>query len=353
MPIAGLRSAPTTTRCRQRTGPATSLRARTRRRQALPTRALRLRPPGSQRRLSGQTSTSPGAPPPTTWALRATTSTGARARALPPLLANRIAQPVTTLYSDLGLAAGTYYYKLTAEDGAGNVSGLSNEASALIPDTTPPSTPTLSATGGAGQASLSWTAATDNVGVTPLRPLPLDHVGLYPLCCKQDRPADRALLHRRGPGRRYLLLQAAGRGRGRQPEPRPPTRPGAVTSAAPSGLVAAYGFDEGSGTTAADRSGQRQHGHALECDLATSGKFGNALSFNGTNARVNVNDSSSLDLTTGMTLEAWVRPTSRAGLPDGRPQGADRATSSTGSTRTPTPVGPTREAHQRRSRAGR
>src|SRR5207342_1492573 len=84
-----------------------------------------------------------------------------------PSLANRIAQPVTTLYSDLGLAAGSYYYKLSAEDAAGNVSGLSNEAQAVIPDTTPPTTPgSFTASGGAGQAQLSWTAATDNVAVT-------------------------------------------------------------------------------------------------------------------------------------------------------------------------------------------
>jgi Concanavalin A-like lectin/glucanases superfamily len=40
-----------------------------------------------------------------------------------------------------------------------------------------------------------------------------------------------------------------------------------------------------------------------------TGKYGNALSFNGTNARVTLNDAASLDLTTAMTLEAWVFPT--------------------------------------------
>ncbi len=40
----------------------------------------------------------------------------------------------------------------------------------------------------------------------------------------------------------------------------------------------------------------------------TTGKFNGALSFNGTNASVTVPDSATLDLTTGMTLEAWVRP---------------------------------------------
>ena len=63
-----------------------------------------------------------------------------------------------------------------------------------------------------------------------------------------------------------------------------------VTSAAPSGLVAAYGFDEGSGTSTADRSGNANTGTVSNTTWAgaTAGKFGNALSFNGTNAWVTV-----------------------------------------------------------------
>src|SRR5262249_20434970 len=41
----------------------------------------------------------------------------------------------------------------------------------------------------------------------------------------------------------------------------------------------------------------------------SSGKYGSALTFNGTNARVYVPNSQSLQLTGGMTLEAWVNPT--------------------------------------------
>ena len=83
-----------------------------------------------------------------------------------PSAANRIAQPTGTSYTDTGLAVGTYFYKVTAEDAAGNVGAPSAQASATIPDTTPPTAPTgLNATGGAGQAALTWTAATDNVGV--------------------------------------------------------------------------------------------------------------------------------------------------------------------------------------------
>src|SRR6266853_2099906 len=43
--------------------------------------------------------------------------------------------------------------------------------------------------------------------------------------------------------------------------------------------------------------------------IAAAGRFGNALAFNGTSARVTVPDAASLQLTTGMTLEAWVFPT--------------------------------------------
>src|SRR5207302_4468772 len=41
-----------------------------------------------------------------------------------------------------------------------------------------------------------------------------------------------------------------------------------------------------------------------------SGLFGDALSFNGTNSWVTINSAASLNLTSGMTLEAWVNPAS-------------------------------------------
>ena len=74
--------------------------------------------------------------------------------------------------------------------------------------------------------------------------------------------------------------------------------------------VAAYAFNEASGTTVADASG---NGHAGTITGAarttTTGKNGGALSFDGVNDSVSVPDANDLDLTTGMTLEAWVNPT--------------------------------------------
>ena len=80
------------------------------------------------------------------------------------------------------------------------------------------------------------------------------------------------------------------------------------TRAATTGLVAAYSFNEGSGTTVGDASGAGQHGTTSNTTWSASGKYGGALSFNGTSARVNIPNSASLQLKTGMTLEAWVNP---------------------------------------------
>jgi Concanavalin A-like lectin/glucanases superfamily len=77
----------------------------------------------------------------------------------------------------------------------------------------------------------------------------------------------------------------------------------------PSGLVAAYNFDEGAGPTLTDYSTSANDGTLDGATWTTSGKYGGALSFDGTNDRVIVGASSSLDLVRGMTLEAWIQPT--------------------------------------------
>ena len=73
--------------------------------------------------------------------------------------------------------------------------------------------------------------------------------------------------------------------------------------------MAAYGFDEGSGTVVNDASGNGNNGTISGATWTTSGKYGNALTFNGTSALVTINNAPSLQLTSAMTLEAWVYPT--------------------------------------------
>ena len=79
--------------------------------------------------------------------------------------------------------------------------------------------------------------------------------------------------------------------------------------ATPPGLVAGYAFNEGAGGTATDASGNGNAGAISGATWTATGKFGSALSFNGTSSRVNIADSSSLDLTDAFALEGWVFPT--------------------------------------------
>jgi chitodextrinase len=85
--------------------------------------------------------------------------------------------------------------------------------------------------------------------------------------------------------------------------------PSAHVHASSTGLVASYSFNEGVGTTVTDSSGNGNNGTISGATWTTAGKYGSALSFNGTSSRVVINDSASLHLSSGMTLEAWVSPT--------------------------------------------
>src|SRR5467141_2050444 len=84
----------------------------------------------------------------------------------------QIATPATTSFADTGLsAATTYSYTVAARDAAGNLSPDSTSVSVTTgstADTTPPTTPTglTAVAAGSTGVNLSWSASTDNVGVT-------------------------------------------------------------------------------------------------------------------------------------------------------------------------------------------
>lgn len=88
-----------------------------------------------------------------------------------PTAANRVGQSASSTFSDTGIAAGVWYYKVTAQDGAGNVGPASAEASATVSaDTTPPSVPSgLQGVAGDTSVALTWDASTDNVAVAGYR----------------------------------------------------------------------------------------------------------------------------------------------------------------------------------------
>jgi acid phosphatase family membrane protein YuiD len=80
------------------------------------------------------------------------------------------------------------------------------------------------------------------------------------------------------------------------------------------GLVMYQSFDGSdiNGTTAIDRSGQGNDG-TIASATQTSGKRGQALSFNGSSSLVTVNKTSSLNLSTSATLSVWFKTNGNKG----------------------------------------
>ncbi len=82
-----------------------------------------------------------------------------------------------------------------------------------------------------------------------------------------------------------------------------------ATAAADAAPVAAYGFeDAAAATTAGDASSYGNTGTLVGGAARATGRFGSAISLDGVNDRVRVPDAGSVNLASGMTLEAWVNP---------------------------------------------
>jgi chitodextrinase len=215
-----------------------------------------------------------------------------------------------TTYNDMGLAAkNSYSYRVRATDAAGNLSPYSAIASAttLAPNTQPPTAPgNLAATAVRGsQINLSWSASTDNVGVTGYL---VERQGPGSTSFAQVGTTAGTTYNNTGlvAGNNYSYRVRATDAAGNFSAYSAVAS--ATTMALPPSLVAAYSFNEGTGTSATDVSGNGNNGTIANATWTTAGKYGNALVFNGTTALVTINDSASLHLTSAMTLEAWVNP---------------------------------------------
>jgi len=80
-------------------------------------------------------------------------------------------------------------------------------------------------------------------------------------------------------------------------------------TAMPAGLRAAYNFNETTGTSAADASGNSNTATLVNGAAHTPGMYGNALLFDGANDRVTVPNSTSLNIAgSALTLAFWINP---------------------------------------------
>ena len=96
------------------------------------------------------------------------------------------------------------------------------------------------------------------------------------------------------------------------PGPTPTPTPTPTPPADPQ-LAGYWRLNEGSGTSAADSSGNGNHGVLEGGPVWVSGVSGTALQLDGVNDYVRINDSASLDIAGPFTLIAWVNPDSAVG----------------------------------------
>jgi hypothetical protein len=160
----------------------------------------------------------------------------------------------STTFTETGVPPNTYYYKVTAEDAAGNVSAPSSEASVFVLfDTTPPTVTMTAPASGAVSGSIVISAnATDGVS-TPRVVFKLDGQTLgnpivappYSITWNTTTTANGV----------HTLSAVATDAAGNSSE-------ASVTVTVsnqppPAGLVAAYGFNEAAGTVqVTDASGR-------------------------------------------------------------------------------------------------
>ncbi len=79
------------------------------------------------------------------------------------------------------------------------------------------------------------------------------------------------------------------------------------TSSSVGTMISYWRFDEGSGLLASDSVGAND-GTLMNGPVWTTGMVNNALSFDGTDDHVDVPEDATLNLTTPLSLEAWIRP---------------------------------------------
>ncbi len=207
----------------------------------------------------------------------------------------------------IALKSGLNTITVTASDAAGNVATATLGVTYTAPpDTTPP---TIAITSPTTAATFTTTAGSLTVGGTAS-----DNVGVASVTWVNSRGGSGTASGTTSWSAAGVALQsgsnvitvtakdAAGNSK---------TATLTVTFNPPAGygLVAAYSFNEGTGVTVNDASGNGNTGSITGATWTMNGRFGKALVFNGTNSRVFVNASSSLNFTAGMSLEAWVFPT--------------------------------------------
>lgn len=185
----------------------------------------------------------------------------------------QVGTSATTAFNDSGLTAQTTYnYTVSAYDAAWNDSPLSSTLPVTTLEAVPPSIPTglATTTVTATTATISWTASTDNVGVTGYKIFRDSiQVGTSVGTSFNDSP----LVPQTTYSYTVSAYDAAGNNSMQSSAISVTTRP------AP---IAWWKFDDGSGTSAVDASGNGHTGTLQNGPSWTTGQIGGAVNFDQT-----------------------------------------------------------------------
>ena len=218
------------------------------------------------------------------------------------------AAPYSVSWNTSTAGNGPHALRAIARDAAGNTTTSAPVNVTVANDITPP---TVSVSAPAAGATLTGTTpvsadAADNIAVAGVQ-FTLDgaNLGAEDTAAPYSVSWNTATATNGAHALRAIARDAAGNSTTSAPVTV------TVSNAAPpvTGLVAAYGFEETTGTAVTDSSGTGNPGTIGGGAARTAaGKIGRAIDFDGVSGMVSIPDANSLDLTTGMTLEAWVQP---------------------------------------------
>ena len=220
-----------------------------------------------------------------------------------------------SFYRDLGnvtsyqdtetLPDTTYYYKVSAVNGAGLESGLSNEAQATTEDEPPSAPQNLAAIPGDNLVNLSWdnnpesdidyhNIYKDTVsGFTPTSPVATSDTNSY-----IDTAVSNGITY-------YYRVSAVDVGNNEGAY----SQEVSVTPSEEPNLIAYWKFDEGSGTQVTDSSGNGNDGIIYGATRVSEGKFGSCLSFDGSSDYIAIPSHTTLR-PANITINVWVKPDS-------------------------------------------
>ncbi|MGJ6964229.1 LamG-like jellyroll fold domain-containing protein [Streptosporangium sp. G11] len=226
----------------------------------------------------------------------------------------------STSYADVLQSRGTYHYRVAAIDTSGQLGPLSEPVSAQVmePDNPPTPPSSVSTLGHGGSAAVWWDGASDDRGfsasevhrstVSGFTPSATTLVATVPEPSWWEHldpvPAADTYYYR------IIMVDRVGQRSAPSQEAVVTTRPEPDLSQT---LALAYGMNEGTGTTVRDGSGRGNDGTAYDTTWA-DGRFGTSVRFSDDgDGWISTLPSTSLKMTEGMTVSAWVNPSQETG----------------------------------------